>query len=135
VIELDTPGRSPAVDAGDREGPAERAAAGDRLRRAERRGAGSAGVFITLAAHVAAMAPGTNIGAAHPVGRGRGHQGKMGEKIENFTASLQRGDRADAAGGTSSGRRRRCAQSVSITAEEAARSTSSTSSPRISTSW
>src|SRR5690606_856755 len=40
---------------------------------------------------VAAMAPGTNIGAAHPVGgQGEDIEGAMGEKVENFTASLSR---------------------------------------------
>lgn len=34
--------------------------------------AGSAGVFITMAANIAAMAPATNIGAAHPVANGGG---------------------------------------------------------------
>ena len=57
--------------------------------------AGSAGCFITLAADVAAMAPATSIGAAHPVSiggaPGTGEQPKpdevMKQKLENFAAS------------------------------------------------
>ncbi|MEW6570605.1 MAG: nodulation protein NfeD [Nitrospirota bacterium] len=49
--------------------------------------AASAGAFITLAAHIAAMAPGTNIGAAHPVGLGEKMDKTMIEKATNDAAA------------------------------------------------
>ena len=53
--------------------------------------AASAGVFITMAAHVAAMAPATNIGAAHPVAAGGGQMDKeMSKKVENDAAAFAR---------------------------------------------
>ncbi len=54
--------------------------------------AGSAGVFITYAANVAAMAPGTNIGAAHPVNFGGGGDTSktMMEKVTNDAVAFIR---------------------------------------------
>ena len=51
----------------------------------------SAGSFITLAANIAAMAPGTNIGAAHPVGgQGAEPDSIMNEKVTNDVAAFIR---------------------------------------------
>jgi membrane-bound serine protease (ClpP class) len=83
--------------------------------------AASAGAFITLAAHVAAMAPATNIGAAHPVAVGGGQVDKESmKKIENDAAAFvrtiarERGRNADWA-------EKAVRQSVSATEREALR--------------
>lgn len=53
--------------------------------------AGSAGVFITMAAHIAAMAPGTNIGAAHPVNGSGGEMDTiMSSKVTNDAVAFIR---------------------------------------------
>lgn len=53
--------------------------------------AASAGVFITLAGNIAAMAPGTNIGASHPVsGDGSKMDSTMSEKVTNDAAAFIR---------------------------------------------
>ena len=51
---------------------------------------GSAGVFITLAAHIAAMTPGTNIGAAHPVTLQAPMDSIMSGKVTNDAAAFIR---------------------------------------------
>ena len=82
--------------------------------------AASAGVFLTMAAHVAAMAPATNIGAAHPVALGGGADKESLKKIENDAAAfirtiaVERGRNADWA-------EKAVRQSVSITEREAVR--------------
>ena len=52
--------------------------------------AASAGVFITMAAHIAAMSPGTNIGAAHPVSMQGERDSIMSEKATNDAAAFIR---------------------------------------------
>jgi len=52
--------------------------------------AASAGVFVTMAAHIAVMAPGTNIGAAHPVTLEGQQDSIMMEKATNDAAAFIR---------------------------------------------
>jgi membrane-bound serine protease (ClpP class) len=82
-------------------------------------GAASAGVMITVAAHVAAMAPGTNIGAAHPVtAGGKDIEKTMSEKVVNDMASYARGLARDK-GRNAEWVEKAIRESVSVTADEA----------------
>jgi membrane-bound serine protease (ClpP class) len=80
----------------------------------------SAGVIITVAAHIAAMAPGTNIGAAHPVsiGVGSAMDKTMVRKVENDAAAYVRGI-ARQKGRNEDWVERAVRRSESITAEDA----------------
>jgi len=81
--------------------------------------AASAGVFITLSAHIAVMSPGTHIGAAHPVSLGEGKENKtMSEKIVNDAVSYVR-TIAKTRGRNADWAEKAVRKSVSITEEEA----------------
>jgi membrane-bound serine protease (ClpP class) len=83
--------------------------------------AASAGVFITYAAHVAAMAPGTNLGAAHPVslGGGGGEEDKtMLAKVTNDAVAYIR-SLATLRGRNGDWAEQAVRESVSITATQA----------------
>ncbi len=84
--------------------------------------AASAGVIIAQAAHVAAMAPGTNIGAAHPVAIGIGGSGEMdktmSKKVENDAAAYARSI-AKTRGRSEEWVEKAVRKSESITADEA----------------
>ncbi len=84
--------------------------------------AASAGVFITMAAHVAAMAPNTNMGAAHPVAIGEGGEVQMSEemaqKVVNDAAAYIRSI-AEAHGRNMEWAEKAVRESVSATEQEA----------------
>ena len=81
--------------------------------------AASAGVFITLSGHVAAMAPGTSIGAAHPVASdGKNIEGDMREKAENMTIAMMKSI-SDQRGRNTEWAEKSVKESNSITADEA----------------
>jgi membrane-bound serine protease (ClpP class) len=81
--------------------------------------AASAGVMITMAADIAAMTPGTNIGAAHPVGAGGKDIGEtMAEKAVNDLVAFAKGI-ANRRGRNAQWAEEAVRESVSVTAAEA----------------
>ncbi|MDX2448146.1 MAG: nodulation protein NfeD [Desulfobacterales bacterium] len=81
--------------------------------------AASAGVMITMAADIAAMAPGTNIGAAHPVGAGGKEIGEvMSEKVTNDMVAYVKSI-AEKRGRNAEWAEKAVRESVSVTENEA----------------
>jgi membrane-bound serine protease (ClpP class) len=80
--------------------------------------AASAGLFILVSAHVAAMAPGTNTGAAHPVGLGGEADEVMMSKVVNDAAATIR-TLAEQRGRNAQWSEQAVRESVSITESEA----------------
>ncbi len=85
--------------------------------------AASAGVFVTYAANVAAMAPATRIGAAHPIAVGQDGQQQNGTSMEKVTNDAVAGIRAMARrrGRNADWAEAAVRQSVSVGEEEALR--------------
>lgn len=84
--------------------------------------AASAGAFITMAGHVAAMAPNTAIGAAHPVGGGGAEiKGPLADKVTNDAVAYIRGIAA-LRGRNLEWAEKAVRESVSATADEAVQS-------------
>ncbi len=82
-------------------------------------GAVSAGVSVTIAAHIAVMAPGTSIGAAHPVTGGKTDSSDVGiQKATNWWASFNKSI-AEKRGRNAEWVEQAVTQSVSITETEA----------------
>jgi membrane-bound serine protease (ClpP class) len=118
VIELDTPGgldtsmRTIVKDIVGSEVPVVTYVAPSGAR------AASAGVFITLASHIASMAPGTNIGAAHPVNLGGKLDKTMAEKVTNDAAAYIR-SLAESRGRNAEWAEKAVRESISATESEA----------------
>lgn len=80
--------------------------------------AASAGVFLAYAANIAAMAPGTNIGSAHPVSMGGKMDDVMAKKVENDAVAYIKGIAAKR-GRNIGWAEKAVRESVNVTAEEA----------------
>lgn len=86
--------------------------------------AGSAGVYISYAAHLAAMAPNTNIGSATPVAMGQGGESKLSDemrnKVTNDAAAYLR-SLAERRGRNAEWAERAVREAVNVTEQEALR--------------